>query len=184
MRLTHRLRQHAHVSELEILAVETESIAGPCELENLNGLQRAAESLRTRHAEAFELLGAVSEAYPKSEPAAREDIDECGVLGQLQRVKKRRQQDVGADSDARSARRNSSSRGHQRRQVAVVGEVMLGEPDGIEAKLLGGLHLRKRLAIKISKRQLRAGRIAEIELVANFDLAHGFTSQLSARGEA
>src|ERR1700684_1015974 len=143
MRPTHRLGQHAHVSELEILAVETESLGGPRQLENLDGLERAAESLCARHAEAFELLSAVTKSNPQPEPAARDDIDEGGLLRQLQRMIERGQQDVGADGDAGGARRDSSGRGHQRGQVAVVGEMMLSEPDGIESESLGGLNLRE-----------------------------------------
>jgi hypothetical protein len=70
MRLTYRTRQHAHVSELEILAVEAESFTGPRSLENLDGLERTAESLCARDAEAIELLGAVAEANPEPEASA------------------------------------------------------------------------------------------------------------------
>src|ERR1700685_4181836 len=125
MRPTHRLRQHAHVSELEILAVETESLAGTRQLENLDSLERAAESLCARHAEALKFLGTIAETNSKPQPPAREYIDERGVLSQLQRVIERGQQDVGADGDARGARGDSSGRRHQRGQVAVVGEMML-----------------------------------------------------------
>src|SRR5208282_1394177 len=172
MRLSYGPRKHAHVAELEILAVETESLAAPRKLENLDGLERAAESLRAWHAEALELLGPVAQANSQPEPAARDYIDERGVLGELERMIKRRQQDEGADGDAGGARRDGSRRGHQRGQIAVVGEMMLGEPDGIEAELLGGLNLRERFAVQIAKRQRRARRIAEIELITNFHLAH------------
>src|SRR5258708_3748152 len=172
MRLADGPRQHAHVPELEILAVKTESLASPRELENLNCLERAAESLCTRDAEAVELLSTVAETNSKAKPPARYYIDERRVLSQLQRMVERRQQNIGADGDAGGARCDSRSRGHQRGQVAVVGEMMLGEPDGIEAELLGSLNLRQRLAIKVAKRPRRAGRITEIKLIADFDLAH------------
>ena len=172
MRLAYRPRQHAHVAELEVLSLETESLSGPRLLENLDRLQRTAESLRARHAEALELLGAVAEPNPEPKPAARDYVDEGCVLGQLQRMPKRREQDVGADADSRRARGDSGSGGHQRGQIAVVGEVMFGEPNGIEAELLGRLNLRQRFVIELSKRQRRTGRIAEIELIANFHLTH------------
>ncbi len=54
--------------------------------------------------------------------------------------------------------------------AAFVDVMMLGEPDGIEAELLGGLGLRERLAVEIAKRQRRARRVAEIELIAEFHL--------------
>src|SRR5271165_2661732 len=158
MRLAHGTRQHAHVSELEVLAVEAESLAGPRLLENLDRLQRTAESLRARHAEALELLGAVAEPKPEAKPPARDYVDEGRVLSQLQRMPKRREQDVGADGDAGGARGDSSRGGHQGGQIAVVGEMMFGEPNRIEAEPLGGLNLRERLVIKFSKRLPRPGR--------------------------
>src|SRR5580704_7981243 len=172
MRLAYRPRQHAHVAELEILSLETESLSGPRLLENLDRLQRAAKSLRARYAEALEFLGAVTEPNPEPQPAARDRVDEGCVLGQLEWMPKRREQDVGADGDSRRSRCNSGSGGHQRGQITVVGEVMFGEPNGIEAELLGRLNLRQRFVIKFSKRKRRMGRIAEIELIANFHVTH------------
>jgi len=172
MRLRYGPRQHAHVAELEIPAVETESLTAPRKLEDLDGLERADQSLCARHAEALELLGPIAQANSEPEPAARDYIDESRVLSKLQRMIKRRQQDEGADGDAGRARRDGSRRGHQCGQIAVVGEMMLGEPDGIEAELLGDLCLCERFAVQIAKRQRRARRIAEIELITNFHLAH------------
>src|ERR1700722_2667029 len=139
MRLTYWTRQHAYVSEVEILSFETESFTGPRSLENLDGFERTAESLCARDAEAFEFLGTVAETNPETQPAARDYTDEPRALGQLQRMIERRQQNVGADGDAGRSRRDSRSRRHQRGQVTVVGEMMLGEPDGIEAEPLGRL---------------------------------------------
>src|ERR1700739_717964 len=146
MRPTHRRWQHAHVSELEILAVKTESLAGPCEFENLDGLKCAAEPLLARDAEDLELLGAIAESHSQPETPARQYVDEGCVLGQLQRMRERREQDVGADREARRALCDSRSRGHQGGQITVVGEMMLGEPDRIEAEALGSFDLRERLA--------------------------------------
>src|SRR6267154_673700 len=75
---------------------------------------RAAESLRARDAEAFELLGTVAETNSKPKPPTRYYIDERRVLGELQRMVERRQQNIGADRYAGRARRDSRSRGHQR----------------------------------------------------------------------
>src|SRR5580704_8599848 len=158
MRLAYRPRQHAHVAELEILSLETESLCGPRLLENLDRLQCAAKSLRAGYAEALEFLGAVAEPNPEPKPAARDRVDEGCVLGQLQRMPKRREQDVGADANSRRSRCDSGSGGRQRGQIAVVGEVMFGEPNGIEAELLGRLNLRQRFVIEIAKRQRRTGR--------------------------
>src|SRR5258707_14585027 len=119
MRLTYRTRQHAHVSELEILAVEAESFTGPRSFQNLDSFECTAESLSARDAEAFEFLGTIAEANPEPEAPTRDYVNERRVLGQLQWMIERRQQNVGADGDARRARGDSRSRGHQRGQVTV-----------------------------------------------------------------
>src|SRR5712671_2185585 len=100
MRLAHRTRKNSRVTELKILSVETETLAGPRAFQDLHRLERSAEPLVARHPKAFELLGAVTKPDPEAEPAMRKHIDECGILGELQRMVKRRQQNIGADGNA------------------------------------------------------------------------------------
>ena len=71
-------------------------------------------------------------------PPVRDQIDGRGVLREPERVVQRREQDGRPDVDA--LRRLRDRRGHdeQRRHVPVVHEVMLGDPDGVEAVPLGG----------------------------------------------
>jgi hypothetical protein len=64
---------------------------------------------------------------------------------------KRHQQDEGADGDAAGARRDRGGDRHHRGLVAVVGEVMLGEPDRIEARGLDRLGLREHLGVEIGE---------------------------------
>src|SRR5713226_2893433 len=104
MRLAYGTRKNSRVAELKILSVETESLAGPRAFQNLHRLERSAEPLRTRHPEAFELLGPVTKPNSESKPAMRKHIDECGILGELQRMVKRREQNISPDSDTRRAR--------------------------------------------------------------------------------
>src|SRR4029077_6206185 len=172
MRLAHRPRKNSRVAELEILSVEAEALAGPRAFQDLHRLERPAEPLFARHPEALELLGAVAKPDSEPQPAMRKHIDEGGIFGELQRMVKRREQNVGADSDARRARRYRCRRRHHRGQVAIVGEMMLSQPDRIEAERLRRGHLCKRRIVEIAKRQLRSRRISKIELVANFYFAH------------
>src|SRR5258707_15805443 len=99
MRLAYRTRKNSRVAELEILSVEAESLAGPCAFHDLNGLERSPEALRARHPEAFELLGAIAKPDPEADPPMRKHVDDCGVLGKLQRMVTRRHQNIVADSN-------------------------------------------------------------------------------------
>ena len=65
-------------------------------------------------------------------------VDEGGVLGEAQRVVQRSQRDGGAETDCR---RDPGQRGEHeqwRREVPVVAEVVLTDPDGIESAPFGG----------------------------------------------
>ncbi len=151
MRLAHGTRKNSRVAELKRLSVETESLAGPRAFQNLHRLERSAEPLVARHPKAFELLGAVTKPDPEAEPAMRKHIDECGILGELQRMVKRREQNIRPNGDTRSARSYRRRRRHQRGQVAVVGKMMLGEPDRVEAERLRRRHLCKRRVIELAE---------------------------------
>src|SRR5579862_9186701 len=136
---------------MKILAVEVEALAFPRELQNLEGLQRAPEALLARNAEAVELILTI--ALPDAEPdaPARDHVDDRNILRELQRMLKRREQDEGSDLNTFGARGDRGRRRHHRGKIAVVGEVMLGEPDGIEAGGIGHLGLGEHFRIDFLK---------------------------------
>src|SRR5581483_7368428 len=110
MRPAYRTRPHERIAKAEKLSLEAEGFSGPCALEDLDGLKRAAQALGARNLKTIELLGAV--AQPDSEPqaAVRDHVDERGVLGQAQGMVKRGEQDVGADRHASGAGRDCGKR--------------------------------------------------------------------------
>src|SRR5438067_249300 len=122
---------------MEKFAVEAESIAGPCALQNLDRLERAAEALRARDAEAVELFLTIALAEAEAQASVGDDIDDRGILGDFQRMLKWREQDEGADGHLFCARGDCGGSGKHRGEIAIVSEVMFGEPDGVVAEGFG-----------------------------------------------
>lgn len=128
----------------------------------------------TRHSQHLELLGSIAKTDAEPQPAAGDHVNEGGVLRQPQRMMERGEQNERADRDPPRPRRDGGECGHDRREISVVREVMLGNPNRIEAGLLGVFDLSKHLRIELSKAEGRAGRVAKIQQVAKADRrSHG-----------
>ncbi len=78
----------------------------------------------------------------------------------------RDEQHIGADRHPPGARRDRRERRSHGGEIAVVGEVMLRQPDRVEALLIGVVDLRHHRGVELPITDLRElGRIAEIEHV-------------------
>src|SRR5207245_2146090 len=116
---------------LKVLAVETESLAGPGPLENLHRLQGPSETVLARYLEAIELFRPVTHPDSEPQPAVGNDVDGGSILGQPQRMIERCEQHVGPDRYPLRACRDRRERRHDRREVTVVGEMMFRHPDRV-----------------------------------------------------
>ena len=70
---------------------------------------------------------------PEDQPAARQEVDGRGVLGEAERVEHRRQQHAGPEPDPLGSRGDRREDRQLGRQVAVVDEVVLAGPERVEA---------------------------------------------------
>jgi hypothetical protein len=96
------------------------------------------------------------------EPTACEQVGDGDVLGQSQRVPEGRDQHGLAEAQARCA--GAGARDHQQRvgRVAVVGEVVLGDPCHVQAQTVGELDLAQRVVEALgSRRHLGAANQVE-----------------------
>jgi len=93
-------------------------------------------ALTHRHTEALELLLAPPEAEPEDQPSAGDQVHRGGVLGNPDRIVQGDQQQPGPDLDPARPRRDRRTHRQKRRQIPVVDEVVLGDPDRIEPELL------------------------------------------------
>ena len=75
----------------------------------------------------------------------------------------RRQQDVGGTGEFSTCRAATAPRHrYEVRQVAVIEEVVLGEPRQVEPQLVGHFELIERLRIHLGQRHIAAGRAPQI----------------------
>jgi hypothetical protein len=144
-------RQHPHVIEIEMPAGKAEALASPRAPHDFDGLQRAAEALLARQLEARKLLRAIGRADSQAQAPVGDHVDHRRIFGQAQRMIEGRQQHIGADRDAPRAGGDGGQCRHDRRQIAVVGKVMFGQPYRIEARSLDEFDLAEHLRVKFRK---------------------------------
>src|SRR5208282_2927560 len=148
MRTAGGTRQNSHIMKIEMFALDAEALAGPRALQNFDRLQGAAEARLLRNLQRVEFLVAVAHPDAEAEAAAREHVDHRGVLGEAQRMIERGEQDVSAELQAGGARGDRGQHRHDGREITVVDEVMLGEPNGMEAGGLDEFYLAEHLGVK------------------------------------
>ena len=113
-------------------------------------------------AEALELLDLVAKADAEIEPAVGEDVDGGGVLGDADGVVQREEQDPGADPDSCGQASNCGGDGQDGGRVAVVDEVVLGDPDVVVAELLGVDDFVEDFVVELGPGLAPLGWIAEV----------------------
>ena len=152
-----RLGIDAHSLEPDELAVEAGDVAGPHPPHRTDVLVRARATPRERNAQRGELLGRPADADAEREPARRQDIQGCRLLGHDERVVLGQQQDAGRQPDALSVGRDEAQaqqriepvRVRRHRDPAVAGvriarrrvvhhDDVLAAPQGREPGRIGG----------------------------------------------
>ena len=118
-----------------------EALFRPRALQDVHRLLEALAILLLRHVVAAELGRTIAAADADVQTPARDDIDQRRLLGQAQRVVERQDRRRQSDADAARARRGHRRQGRRVHREAVVDEVVLGQPDLVEAELLRPLHL-------------------------------------------
>ena len=159
---------------LKRLPSKSSALAGPGAADDRDGLLDQARALLELAAELGELELAIADADAEIEAAARQHRQRRGVLGDAHRVVQRQDHQVGADAHALGARADRGGDHQRRGRVAVIAEVMLGDPHGIEAEALGLDDLLERLRVERLERDGPGRRIAEVVPESEVDVSrHG-----------
>lgn len=159
----------AQVVVVEELAVVGEDLTGPGLLHHFDGLVEASAPGLLVDVEALELLRPVARRESEQEPAVREHVERRLVLGIAQRVVQAEQRAAGADADARGAARDRGQHGQQVGTIAVVPEVMLGQPEAVEADLFGEEHVLHDLVVEPGPRaRMHAGALHPVKAQPEF----------------
>ena len=158
----HVARRDLHVGEIVALAGIAERLAGEGALQHVESLVGQRHAARHRQAEAFELVRRVAHADADLHAPAADIVEHREVLGEPERMVEGQQADVAGEAHALGARRHRRRDRDPRWQVAVVDEVMLGEPDEVEPQPVEPRHLLDDRGIERLMAEARFRRIAEI----------------------
>jgi hypothetical protein len=157
MRALPRLGDEAGLADREEASLVGKPLLGPRPQHDVHRLVEALAVLLLGDVIAAELGGAVAAAHADVEPPLGDDVDQRELLGQAQRVVEG--EDRGGEPDAHAACAGGGGGGEAGRidGEAVVDEVMLGEPDLVEAELLRPLHLLELAVHDLGVAQPRRG---------------------------
>ena len=157
-----RLRCHVQVVVPVVAPFEGERPVGPRPPDDLDALLHQPSPVAPIDAEHVELLQLVPEAEAQPEPASRQEIDDRGLLGHVERVVQRQQEHGRPDGDPLGPGRDGGGHGEGGREVRVVDEVVLGQPDHVEAEGLHRLDVREGLGVDLGVGDARRGRVAQV----------------------
>src|SRR5438132_2816674 len=125
----------------------------------------------------MELQWLIATPEPDLQSAIGQQVGDGDVLGQAQRIPEWRHQDGLAEADARGAGAGSGNQQQRIGRIAVVGEVMLGDPYRVEAELVGQCDMGQRLGEALRWR----GHIGAADQVEGAE-THGKSTVLRACG--
>jgi hypothetical protein len=156
------------VLQPEVLTREREwRVAGQAAQEDLEFLVHQRSEAGAIDAQAGELLRPVARADPDQDPAARQVVKEREVLGDVHRVAQPEQLHPRAKTGLGRAR-GQGAEGHGRtRAIAVVREMVLGDPEAGDAESVRERGERQLLLRELIRRAWPAWRVAEIEQYAD-----------------
>ncbi len=180
----HGVGRDPHVVELVALAGVAEALPRPGQLQDVDALLGARHAVRHREAERLELVDRVAEADAELDAPARQLVEDGEVLGEAQRVRERDDRDVRRDPHPLRAGRGRTGDRGERRQVAVLDEVVLAEPDLVEPELVEPGDLVDRLGVDVLQRVVAPRWAAEVVGDAEADWwGHGRTLRVQAARE-
>jgi hypothetical protein len=111
-----------------------------------------------------ELMGSVALAEAGVDAPVGQHIEGGDVLGHPDGVVEREEQEVEADPDPLGDGGDGGGDRNDRGRVAVVGEVVLREPDGVVPQLLGAADQAELVGVDLGERPAPLGRVPEREL--------------------
>src|SRR5688572_6637797 len=156
VRLLQRLREDRGLRNLENLALVGERLAFERLHQDVDRLVPALSARIELETEALELVALVAAAEPDVDASAGEQVERRDLLGDDQGMMYREHDHRRAHPQLRGLRGDVGRELQRARQVAISGEVMLGEPRVAEAERFGGLRLLE--PVRIDLRRGAGGR--------------------------
>ena len=163
-----RLRRNPHRATSEL-----KRLARPSAFDGFNRLGHEFHPIRELHIKHGELRRHIAVGDDDLQPPTADVVQHRQVFGKAQRIVKRNDDSPQPNAHLGSASRNSRPHSHQRRKIAVVCPVMLGNRDPAEAQRLSPLALLQCSLVKIS-RPHRANARRTPKVITNFKVWHLF----------
>ena len=135
-----------HAVEIPEAAVVIDAILGPQRAQYLDGFVGARAGFVQRDSECIELDRLVAAADADIDAPSAQHVDERDLFGDSDRVMERKRDHGGAETDALGERRGVGRHRHRVGQEAVVGEVVLAHPAGVESEAIGRADQRQFVA--------------------------------------
>ncbi len=124
-----------------VASLEREALQGPRFEHDRETLLEALAVLDLGHTVALELDGAIPATDSDVEASFAQDVHDRELLGEPNRIVERQDRGSQADAHPPRPRRGGRRQDGRRDGQAVVDEVMLRQPDAVEAELLRPHHL-------------------------------------------
>src|SRR5580698_5175803 len=113
----------------------------------VHGFTETGAALFRCNAESTELARIETAAGTPVDAAARENVQQSNFFSQTQRMIERGKRDTCADAQTLGTRSRIRAHHGDRRTYAVIVKVMLGQPDGVVARLVHDLNTLKRALV-------------------------------------
>src|SRR5439155_18325823 len=141
MRPLERFGDHPDLGNREVATLEREALQGPRFEHDREAFLETLAILDLGHAIALELDGPVAATDTDVEPSFAQDIDDRELFGESNRIVEWKDRGGQADAHPPRPRRGRRRQDGRRDRQAVVDEMVLRQPDAVEAELLGPHHL-------------------------------------------
>ena len=141
MGLLERLRDHPDLGDRVVAALVREALQRPRADQDGEGLLEALAALDLGDAIALELDRAVAAPHADVEASPAQDIDHRELFGEPDRIVEGEDRGGQADPHAPGPHGGGGRQDRRRDGEAVLDEVVLGQPEAVEAELLGPRHL-------------------------------------------
>src|SRR5206468_7511432 len=124
-----------------VAALVGEALQGPRADQDPEGLLEALTALDLGDAIALELDRAVAASHPDVQTSAAQDIDHRELFGEPDRIVEGEDRGGQADPNAPGPHGGGGRQDRRRDRETVLDEVVLGEPEAVEAELFRPRHL-------------------------------------------
>ena len=134
--LLNRLRGKLGFRDRVIFPLKRQGLALPQATNDFEALIRARAALFAGNREALKLLDFIPHAHTQLEPATRNHVHRGRVFGQPDRIVEGQEHHARPDMDFPGPRGNRRGNRQQRRRIAILDKMVLGQPDIVKAVFL------------------------------------------------